>query len=158
MLEIVNKTVIDFIRDNDQIMLFCDLSDFQHDFTRSDCACGVGWITDKNNLGARRNGLANIIGVNSEIIFKTRGNFNRHTASQDRRAPAELCAREGRAQARQAATDDHHVAPIAHRLLFPVYGSRFPTAILIPVAPRCARPIINRFTPNRGNSRDTLME
>ena len=83
MLKVVHEAVIDLIGDHQQIMFFCDLCDLKHHFARGHCAGRVGWITDKNTFGARRDRLANISRVDHEIIFLARGHFHWHAARQD---------------------------------------------------------------------------
>ena len=83
MFEVIDKAVIDFIGDHKQVMFFSDLPDLEHHFTRGDRAGGVGWITDKDTLGARRDGFADVIGVNGKIVFDAGGHFDRHAARQN---------------------------------------------------------------------------
>ena len=80
MLDPINQLVINFIGDDEEVVLFGNFCDFLKGFFASDCPCWIIGIADEYHFCFRRYCCFNGFHIRLKIILHVGGDLNWHTA------------------------------------------------------------------------------
>src|SRR4030042_1937031 len=83
VLNALDQLVIYLIRDNYQVMFFCDTGDLQQHFSCADCTGGIVWVTQQDGFCSRGDGSLYPFRFHLETVFNEGGDLHRNATRED---------------------------------------------------------------------------